>query len=99
MAGLHQILQPSYTAEVIISLKSEDSLVLIRELGFANLSIGLIGLASLALPSWSSAAALAGIHHTFRRDCSQKETIAMASDSWAAVLPLPSLSLQRITAS
>lgn len=104
MAGLRQILQPRYTAEVILSLKSEDSLVLVRELGFANLSIGLIGLASLVQPSWSSAAALAGgvfyalagVQHTFRAERNGKETIAMASDLWAAVVLLSSLSLQRI---
>ncbi|MEA5389752.1 hypothetical protein VB738_00630 [Cyanobium gracile UHCC 0139] len=79
MAGRRQILQLRYTAEVILSLKSEDSPVLVRELGFANLLIGmisLIGLIGLVLPSWNPAAvltggvlyALAGIHHTFRGD-------------------------------
>lgn len=87
MASLRQILQPRYTAEVILALKSEDSLVLVRELDFANLSIGWIGLASLILPSWSSAAAQAGgvfhaladIQHMFRAECNGKRTIAMAS--------------------
>jgi hypothetical protein len=104
MAGLRQILQPSYTAEVNLSLKSEDSLVIVRELGFANLSISLIGLASLVLPPWSSAAtlsgsvfhALAGVQHAFRAERNGKETIAMDSDLWAAVELLSSLSLQPI---
>jgi hypothetical protein len=46
LAGLRQIIQPRYTAHVILSLKSEESLVLVRELGFANLAIGIIGLVS-----------------------------------------------------
>ncbi|MEA5442539.1 hypothetical protein [Cyanobium gracile] len=97
IAGWQQIPQTRYTAEVILALKSQDSLVLVRGLGFAHLLIGLLELTSLALPSWSSAAALAGIHRTFRGDRNEKETIAMASDLWAAVVLLSSLSLKLIS--
>ncbi|MBS0316349.1 MAG: hypothetical protein JSR49_04395, partial [Proteobacteria bacterium] len=52
LAGMRQIVQPRYTAEVILSLKHEESHVLVRELGFANLAVGLAGLASWLFPTW-----------------------------------------------
>ncbi len=58
MAGPRQIPQPRYTAEVILSLTRENSVALVRELGFANQAVGLIGLASLSLPPWRTAAAV-----------------------------------------
>jgi hypothetical protein len=61
LAGLRQMFQPRYTAQVILSLKSEESLILVRELGFANFAIGLVGLGSAAMTSdlWASAVLLA----------------------------------------
>src|SRR3984957_20173219 len=75
LAGLRQIFQPRYTAETILGLKGAESLFFVRELGFANVSMGSIGLASLFAPSWVPAAALvgalyyglAGINHCFHR--------------------------------
>ena len=58
-AGLRQILQPEYTANVILGLRSGESLV-VRELGFANVALGAVGMFSLAFPTWRLPAALAG---------------------------------------
>jgi hypothetical protein len=52
LAGLRQIFQPRYTAETILGIKSEDSLLLVRELGIANSAPGSVGLATLFAPSW-----------------------------------------------
>jgi hypothetical protein len=52
LAGLRQIIQPRYTAQTILGIKSEDPLLLVRELGIANTAIGSIGLAALFVPSW-----------------------------------------------
>lgn len=60
LAGIRQSVQPSYTAHQILGLKSDESLVVVRELGFANLAIGIMGLASLFLPAWRSAAGIVG---------------------------------------
>jgi hypothetical protein len=99
LAGLRQIIQPRYTAQVILSLKSEESLVLVRELGFANLAIGLVGVVSAFSASWRPAASLAGsvfyglagANHALRPHRSKHENIAMVSDLWVAVVLLASL--------
>lgn len=98
-AGLRQTLQPRYTAQVILSLKSEESLLLVKELGFANLAIGLVGLMSSFAPSWWPAGALgggvflglAGTNHAVRPHRSSRETFAMASDLWVAAVLLACL--------
>ena len=51
LAGCKQVAQPRYTAREILGLKSDESLILVRELGFANVAIGLVGVLSLWLPS------------------------------------------------
>lgn len=60
LAGIRQIFQPAYTARVILGFKSDEALLLVRELGFANFAVGSVGIASLFIPSWQLAAALAG---------------------------------------
>jgi hypothetical protein len=98
LAGFRQVVQPRYTAEVILSLKSEESLVLVRELGLANLAIGLMGLGSAIFPSWRSAGAFAGglfyafagVNHMLQPHRGKLANIAMASDLWAAVVLLAS---------
>ena len=88
LAGLRQIIQPRYTAEVILLLKHEESFVLVRELGFANLALGLTGLACVLFPAWVLAEALAGaifyclagFNHLLQPHRSKLEDIAMVSD-------------------
>jgi hypothetical protein len=92
LAGLRQIAQPRYTAEVILSLEGDEPLVLVRELGFANVAIGLVGIGSAVFPSWRAAAALAGgvfyglagANHMLQSHRNRLETIALVSDLWAA---------------
>ena len=96
LAGVRQIAQPSYTAPVILGLKSDEVLLVVRELGFANLALGLVGLASLAVPQWRLAAALAGgtfylmagLHHALQAERTRAENVAMASDLLAAAVLL-----------
>src|SRR5271167_3404191 len=83
LAGLRQIIQPRYTAETILGLKSQESLLLVRELGFANTAIGSVGLATLFAPSWVLAAgllgaifyALAGINHLLHQPRSKLQNV------------------------
>ena len=94
LAGLRQIFQPRYTAETILGLKGADSLFVVRELGFANFSMGSVGLASQFAPAWVTAAAmvgalyygLAGINHCFHRDRNRLQNLAMVSDLFAALV-------------
>ncbi len=88
LAGIRQIVQPCYTAEVILSLKHEESQVLVREIGFGNLAIGTAGLASWLFPAWVMAAALAGaifyclagFNHLLQPHRGKLENVAMISD-------------------
>jgi hypothetical protein len=94
LAGLRQIVQPRYTAETILGLKGADSLFVVRELGFANFSMGSIGIASQFAPAWVTAAALlggvyyglAGINHCFHPGRNRLQNLAMVSDLFAALV-------------
>jgi hypothetical protein len=94
LAGLRQIIQPRYTAETILGLKGAESLFFVRELGFANVTMGSVGVASLASPSWVTPAAmlgaiyygLAGINHCFHKGRNKLQNLALVSDLFAAVV-------------
>jgi hypothetical protein len=82
------VIQPQFTAEEIFDIHDRASLVIIRELGFANLSMGFLGMSSLLRPGWVVPAALvgglyyglAGLGHVFQKGRNAKENIAMISD-------------------
>jgi hypothetical protein len=94
LAGLRQIIQPRYTAETILGLKGDESLFFVRELGFANVSMGSVGIVSLAAPSWVMPAAmlggiyygLAGINHCFYKGRNKLQNVALVSDLFAAAV-------------
>ena len=96
LAGLRQIFQPRYTAQVILSLKNDESLIVVRELGFANFAVGLVGLGSVIFPSWRPAGALAGgvfyalagVNHALQTHRGKLESVAMVSDLWASAVLL-----------
>jgi hypothetical protein len=88
LAGLRQFFQPRFTSEQIFGIKSDDALPIVRELGVANFAAGVVGLASLAKPSFvlpvAIAAAifygLAGVRHIAQTHRNANENIAMISD-------------------
>lgn len=96
MAGVRQVLQPEYTANVILGLESSESLLLVRELGFANLALGLVGISSLPFPGWRLPVALAGgvfyglagANHVLQPHRNQLENVAMTSDLFVAAILL-----------
>jgi hypothetical protein len=59
LAGLRQAFNPAFTARDIFEIEDERVHPIVRELGFANLSLGLLGLLAL-IPGWAAPAALAG---------------------------------------
>lgn len=91
-ASVSQMLRPQFTANML-GVHDPRAVILVRELGFANTAIGLIGLLALVVPSFvvPSAVAgavffgLAGIGHTLNAERSRKETVAMVSDLGIAV--------------
>jgi hypothetical protein len=92
LAGLRQIIQPRYTAETILGFKGAEALFFVRELGFANVAMGSVAIASLIAPSWVTPAAmlgaiyygLAGIIHCFHKGRNKLENLALVSDLFAA---------------
>jgi len=96
LAGGRQITQPDYTAREILGLKGDESLFLVRELGFANAAIGVAGLTSLWVSSWQLAIALvggifyslAGFNHVFQAHRNKLQNVAMVSDLFAGLVLL-----------
>ena len=94
LAGVRQYLQPGFTSRDILGIESPDAFALVRELGGANLASGVVGLASLALPSFVLPAAIsaaifyavAGVEHAKSNHRGTNETIAMVSDIFISVV-------------
>jgi hypothetical protein len=103
IAGIRQVVQPRYTAATILGIDDPDSLLVVRELGFANLAMGAIGIGSVVwTPSTAPAAvcgaifyALAGLNHLRTRPRTAFARIAMISDLWAALVLATSFGLIR----
>lgn len=103
-AGMLQVLRPQFTAESIFDLHTPAALPLVREIGFGNLAIGALGLASLFLPPWIPAAALAGglyyglsgLGHLPRPTRNRNENVALITDliASAALLAFVFLSVR-----
>lgn len=95
IAGLIQVFNPSMTAS-ILGLE-ESTYIIIRELGFANVIFGLMGLLSLFYPGLRLAATaggfymgLAGIYHVVRLEhqINIREKVALVSDLWILLVVL-----------
>jgi hypothetical protein len=94
IAGIRQVAQPQFTAESIFQIKDRGALAIVREVGFANLSMGALGLLTLAKPGFLTAAAIvgglyygfAGAGHIFSRDKNALEWTALVSDLFMFVL-------------
>jgi hypothetical protein len=90
IAGARQVTQPRFTAQEIFGLGDRGVFPIVRELGFANLSMGLLGICSLVRSGWIVPAALvgglyyglAGAGHVFQKKRNAKENIAMVSDGF-----------------
>ena len=93
LAGLRQVVQPRFTAE-IFEINDERVWPIVRELGIANLALAVVGLASLAKSTFVLPVAIiaaifyggAAIQHIGARDRTTNETVAMASDLFALVI-------------
>ena len=87
-AGLRQAIKPAFTAKDIFHIDSVESHLIVRELGFANICIGLAGIFSIFIPAWRTAAAftgglylgIAGFMHVIKKPATPNEWVAMISD-------------------
>ena len=87
-AGIRQVFQPQFTARDILGIADNKSYVVIRELGFANISIGLLGILSLLNSVWilpsaivgGSFYALATLQHFLRKRKKITEKVVTISD-------------------
>jgi hypothetical protein len=95
LAGVRQIFQPRYTAEVVLRLKGDDCKRVIRELGFGNFAIGVLGVGSLLFSHrWLLPAAiagtvlygLAGVNHFLHKARGTNENVVMVADVLVAVV-------------
>ena len=88
LAGVVQVARPDFTSQRIFEIKDPTAYGVVREVGFGNVAMGTIGLASLIYPSWVVPAAvagglyygLAGVGHQVRGGGNFLERTAMISD-------------------
>ncbi len=88
LAGIKQATNPGFTAKQIFHIDSPDSFPIVRELGFANLCFGLIGIISLFMPQWRVVSAfasglyygMAGLLHLIKKPVGANEMLALVSD-------------------
>lgn len=96
LAGVRQVLQPRFTAKEIFGVDDPRSFAIVREVGFANLSMGFLGVCTLFRGDWLVPAAivgglyygLAGALHVFSQEKNAKEYMAMVSDGFIFVILL-----------
>jgi hypothetical protein len=96
IAGGRQVSKPQFTAEEIFDIHDRRSFAIVRELGFANLSMGLLGICSLFRAGWIVPAALvgglyyglAGVGRIFHKRKNAKEYTAMISDGFVCLVLL-----------
>jgi len=94
LAGIRQVFQPRFTAQTILGTKSEDSLHVVQELGFANMSMGAIAVLSFPFGAWVMPSAiagclfygLAGARHVVQKNKNALENTAMVSDLFIFVV-------------
>jgi hypothetical protein len=96
IAGLRQTIQPGFTAQEIFKVDGDAVFPIVREIGFANLSMGTLALLSLFYPPFLLPGALvgglyygfAGLLHVAGHERNAKETVAMISDLAIAIVLL-----------
>ena len=94
IAGIKQITNPAFTAKAIFHFTGTESFAIIKELGFANVCAGLVGIISLFIPAWRIVSAFssglyygfAGFGHLAKKSASTNERFALITDIIVFVL-------------
>jgi hypothetical protein len=95
-AGLSQVFRPSFTVENILGSDNVGAVQIVKELSFANIGFGLLGLIAPWVAGWGVPAAiapaiflgLAGIVHVAKKDKNTKEWVATLTDLFVAAVLL-----------
>lgn len=93
-AGVKQAMIPDFTAKSIFNLSEKDAFALVRELGFANCFIGVMGTCCLFFNSMLLPVAIVavlyylcdGIQHIIRKEKNNQELFACITDIYAATV-------------
>ena len=93
-AGIRQVVNPAFTVEKIFNLKSKESRIVVRELGFANICSGLLGVLSLTYSQFRISAVIvgglylgiAGFYHLIKKPDNINEKVAMVSDLFIFII-------------
>lgn len=96
LAGIRQVMQPSFTARTIFHMESPDAEKLVTEIGFGNIAIGFVSCLSLLFPAFVVPMALcgglflglAGIKHIGNSGRTPEETTALLTDLIIGVVGL-----------
>lgn len=96
LAGIRQVMQPSFTAATIFEITDKSAEKIVTELGLANLAMGALAIVSIFNAAWVVPAAIvsglyyafAGIKHATNAGRNGKQTLAMVSDLAVAVVLL-----------
>jgi hypothetical protein len=88
LAGISQLSNPGRTSKGILGVDDKNAEQVVHELGFANLSFGLVGTATALIPEWGLLGAvpgaiylgLAGFRHVAKRGKNTEETVATWTD-------------------
>lgn len=94
VAGIRQSANPAFTAREIFHINGAESFPIVRELGFANICFGLVGLISLVKPGWRIISAFASgmyyffaaLLHIVKKPASINEQIALWTDLFIFVV-------------
>jgi len=93
-AGIRQIFNPSFTAKDIFHLEDVSGFPIVRELGFANVSFGVIGILSLVFPGWRIVSGvgsglfygMAALNHYLKKPAGANEVFAMVTNVFVFLL-------------
>jgi hypothetical protein len=96
IAGIRQVVQPGFTSQKIFEVHDPNALPLVREIGFANLSMGAVGVLCLFRREWIIPIAIVGglyfglatIGHLPQKKKNPREYLAMISDAFASFVLL-----------
>jgi len=96
LAGIRQTTNPAFTAKEIFHFEGNESFPVVRELGFANLCFGLIGILSLFLPEWRIVSAfgsglyyiITAVSHFIKKPAGFNEKFAMVTSVFIFLLLL-----------
>lgn len=88
LAGISQLTNPGRTSQGILGIDDKNAEQVVHELGFANLSFGLVATATSLIPAWGLLGALpgaiylglAGIRHVGKRGKNSEENVATWTD-------------------